>query len=56
MTRIHRWSIMIYCSLQAEFIETKHNGHIHTYGTTIFGNVVDVFKPINKNNQIHWRL
>ena len=43
--------MMIYGGLQAEFMETKHNGHIHSYGTPIFGNiVVNVFKPIN--NQI----
>ena len=31
---------MIYDSLQAEFMETKHNGHIHRYGRPIFGNNV----------------
>ena len=41
---------MIYGSLQAEFMETKHNGHIHRNGTSIFGNiVVNVSKPINDN-------
>ena len=25
MARIHRWSVMIYGSLQAEFMETKYN-------------------------------
>ena len=44
--------MMIYGSLQAEF-ETKYNGHIHRYGTPVFGNiVVYVSKPINNNNQI----
>ena len=28
-TRIHRWSIMIYGSLQTEFVGTNYNGHIH---------------------------
>ena len=32
--------MMIYGSLQAEFMETKHNGHIRGYGTPIFGNIV----------------
>ena len=32
MARIHRWSVMIYGSLQAEFMETKYNSHIHGYG------------------------
>ena len=31
---------MIYGSLQAEFRETKYNGHIHRYGTSIFGKIV----------------
>ena len=57
MARIYKWFIMIYGSLQAEFMETKHNGHIHRYRTPIFGNiVVNVSKPINNNNQILWRL
>ena len=48
---------MIYGSLQAEFLETKHNGHVHRYGTPIFGDIV-VYesKPINNDNQILWRL
>ena len=37
MTRIHRGSMMIYCSLQAEFMETKHNGHGMEH---LFGNIV----------------
>ena len=42
MTRIFRWSVMICGSLQAELMDTctKHNGHIHKYGTHIFGNIV----------------
>ena len=35
MARIHRWSVMIYGSLQAEFMETKYNSHIHGYGTSV---------------------
>ena len=38
MARIHRWSVMIYGSLQDEFMETKCNSHIHGYGTSVFGN------------------
>ena len=37
MARLHRWSVMIYGSLQAEFMETKYNSHIHRYGTSVFG-------------------
>ena len=32
MTRIYRWSMMVYSSLQAEFMVTKYDGHIHRYG------------------------
>ena len=40
-----------YGSLQAELMETKHNGHILRYGTFIFENiVVNVSKPINIDN------
>ena len=57
MARIHRWSVMIYGSLQAEFMETKYNSHIHGYGTSVFGKfVVKVSKSINNNNQISRRL
>ena len=46
--------MMIYGSLQAEIKETKSNGHIHRYGTSIFGNIaVYVSKLINNNNQIY---
>ena len=38
---------MIYGSLQADLMGTKHNGHINSYGTPIFGDmVVYVSKPI----------
>ena len=48
---------MIYGSLQAEFMETKYNSHIHGYGTPVFGKiVVDIFKSINNNNKIFGRL
>ena len=44
---------MIYGSLQAEFMETKYNSHIHRYGTSILGKiVVNISKSINNNNQI----
>ena len=57
MARIHRWSMMVYDSLQAEFMETKYNSHIHMNGTSVFGKiVVNIFKSINNNNQIFWRL
>ena len=29
MARKHRWSMMIYGTLQAEFMETKYKSHIH---------------------------
>ena len=48
---------MIYGSLQAEFMETKYNSHIHGNGTSDFDNiVVDVSESINNNNQIFRRL
>ena len=57
MARIHRLSVMIYGSLQAEFMETKNNSHIHRYGTPVFGKiVVNISKSINNDNQIFWRL
>ena len=57
MARIHRWSVMIYGSLQAEFLETKYNSHIHGYGTFVFGKIiVNIFKSIKNNNQIFRRL
>ena len=49
--------MMIYGSLQAKFMETKHNSLIHKYGILIFGEiVVYVSKPINNDNQLIWRL
>ena len=46
---------MIYGSLQAEFMETKHNSHIQRYGTSIFGKiVVNISEPINNNDKIFW--
>ena len=40
MTRIYRWSMMVYSSLQAEFMVTKYDGHIHRYGALVFGKLV----------------
>ena len=52
MAIIHRLFIMIYGSLQAEFMETKYNSHINRRGTYIFGKiVVNISKSINTNNQ-----
>ena len=57
MAWIHRWSVRIYGSLQAEFMETKYNSHIYRYGTPVFGtSVFNVSKSINNNNQLLWRL
>ena len=57
MARIHIWSVMIYCGLQAEFMETKYNSLIHRYGTSNFGKIVTyISKSINNNYQILWRL
>ena len=47
MARIHRWSVIIYGSLRAEFMETKYNSHIHVFGKI----VVNISKSINKNNK-----
>ena len=53
MTRIYRWSMMVYSSLQAEFMVTKYDGHIHRYGALVFGKlVIYVSKSIDNNNQI----
>ena len=53
MAWIHRWSMMIYGSLQVDFMETMYNSHIHGYGTSVFGKiVVNISKSINNNNQI----
>ena len=49
MTRIYRWSMMVYSSLQAEFMVTKYDGHIHRYGALVFGKlVIYVSKSIDK--------
>ena len=57
MARIHRWFVMIYGSLQAGFMETKYNSHIHRYRTSVFGKiVVNISISIDNNNQILWRL
>ena len=49
--------MMIYDSLQAQFLRTKQKGHIQRYETPIFGNiVVYVCTPINDDNQTLWRL
>ena len=40
MTRIYRWSMMVYSSLQAEFMVTKYDCHIHRYGALVFGKLV----------------
>ena len=57
MARLHRWSMMIYGGLQAEFMETKYKSHMHRSGTSVFGKiVVNISKSINNNNQIFWRL
>ena len=57
MARTHRWSVVTYGSLQAEFMETKYKSHIHRYGTSVVGKiVVDISKSINIYNQIFWRL
>ena len=32
--------MMVYSSLQAEFMVTKYDGHIHRYGALVFGKLV----------------
>ena len=45
--------MMVYSSLQAEFMVTKYDGHIHRYGALVFGKlVIYVSKSIDNNNQI----
>ena len=57
MARIHRWSVMIYGSMQVELMETRCNSHIHGYGTSVFDKiVVNISKSIKNNNQIFRRL
>ena len=44
---------MIYGSLQAAFMETKYNSHIHGYGTYVIGKiVVNISKSIKNKYQI----
>ena len=48
---------MIYSSPQAKFKETMPNGRIRRYGASFFGDIiVYVFKSINEEKQIFWRL
>ena len=46
MTGIHRGSMMVSCSLQTVFIGTKHNVHIHRYGTLILA--ILMFMSLNR--------
>ena len=46
---------MIHGSLQVEFMESKHNGHIHRYETPIVGKIVVYISKLINNNQIYWR-
>ena len=41
MTRIYRWSMMVYSSLQAEFMVTKYDGYIHRYGALVHDNLLN---------------
>ena len=43
MTRIYRWSMMVYSSLQAEFMVTKYDGHIHIWYIIIIKSEVSTF-------------
>ena len=50
-------SMVIYNSLLAKLKGTKHNGRIHRYETSIFGDIiVSVSKSIYEEKQIIWRL
>ena len=52
MAIIHRWSVMVYGSPKADFMETMYNSHIHKYGTSIFGKiVVNISKSIQQLQQ-----
>ena len=45
--------MMVYSSLQAEFMVTKYDGHIHRYGALVFGKlVIYVSKSIDNNNEV----
>ena len=62
MTRIYRWSMMVYSSLQAEFMVTKYDGHIHRYGALKLGlfafsaSVVESFWPQFSESDITFSL
>ena len=57
MAIIHWWSVMIYGSRQAKFLETKYNRHIRGYVTSVHDKiVVNTSKSINNNNEILRRL
>ena len=44
-------------SLHAEFMGTKHYGHIHKYGPPTFGNINGfITKQIYYGNQLFWSL
>ena len=46
--------MMVYSSLQAEFMVTKYDGHIHRYGALVFGKlVIYVSKSIDNNNWLN---
>ena len=53
MTRIYRWSMMVYSSLQAEFMVTKYDGHIHRYGAIWYSHLhISMWKIlIGENNK-----
>ena len=47
--------MVVYGSLQAKFMGTKHDSHIHRYGTPEFGNIIfHIAKPYNYDKQILW--
>ena len=43
---------MIYGGLQAEFMETKYNGHIHRYGTPLFGKIIVYLSKLIKDKEL----
>ena len=51
--------MMVYSSLQAEFMVTKYDGHIHRYGALVFGKLViyvsnDKNTPMILHAQKYW--
>ena len=54
MTRIYRWSMMVYSSLQAEFMVTKYDGHIHRYGALVFGKLVIYVYDVDLIAPVTW--